>query len=614
MNRSLLALLTALALPGCTLSPFADDDDSGATDDDDTGSDDDDTGSDDDDTGSDDDDTGSDDDDTGDDDDSTPPGPVACAPGVTQLSLTSGNPQTVQMSATIDDGSGPQPATNVTWTVIDGPGTVDTNGLFTSPSDVGGLALVQAWQDGEYGICEVEMTMDAVDNQSGNSSVPGAFSGTTPTTNDSCAAELLYPLDDSAMPGSFAPPVFQWDANGNDMHQVEIASTWTTLTVYTSGDSFQPTQSQWLGLTLYDPGDWITVTLTSGDWNGSGFNGTPCTTSAPWNVEVTDGGINGTIVYWEPPFTKSVSFDATAGTSTSSNVAFAPATCHGCHTVNLANPMLMTYGNGFPGSTALVDLANPGTVLQQWGNSFFPMMDYGAPDPTGNYVVVGETAFLGGNTLKLMNAQNGSQLATITTAKNAGMPNWSPDGTKLVYIGCDGIASALEAAECDLYTQDWNPASETFSNETLIATRPSGQTLYYPSFSPDSQWVAYNKATPQSTADGTNWSNANPTAQMMLVNANGGPQIELTEANGVGDLTNSWPRWAPVSGNFGWLAVSTKRAYGHTVEDRSQLWVTAIDFTAAAAGNDPSRPPAWIPGQSTAAGNHTPTWLPRFGP
>jgi hypothetical protein len=137
--------------------------------------------------------------------------------------------------------------------------------------------------------------------------------------------------------------------------------------------------------------------------------------------------------------------------------------------------------------------------------------------------------------------------------------------------------------------------------------------VYYPSFSPDSQWVGYNRAVQGIDAEGdTISSNANPGAKVMVVAATGGTQMELFEANGVGDLTNSWPRWAPATGTTGWLAFSTKRPYGHTIDDRAQLWVTKIDFSVASTGVDPSAPPAWIPGQLTSEGNHTPTWLPRF--
>jgi len=612
-NPSLLALLAALALPlaGC-LSPFGDDDDATGADDDDVADDDDATSDDDDATGDDDDATGDDDDATGDDDDATTPaGPLSCSPGSSQLALTQGSQQTVQFSATVDLGNGPEPATGVEWSIVEGPGSIDTfSALFTSSPDVGGLTEVLAYLNGETAICTIEMTMDGEDNSTGNGAVPAGFSGATVVTDDNCAAELLYPLDDSAMPGSFAAPVIQWDAAGHNMHRLEIASSWTTISVYTTGNQYQPAPATWNGLTIYDPADIITLTLTSGTWIGSGFSGSVCTSSTSTSFEVTDGSLNGTIVYWEPPITKALSFDALGGTQ-NSNVPFQAAVCHGCHTNNLANPMLMTYGPGFPGTTALVDLGNPGTPLWSVGG-FLPLIDYGAPDPTGAFVVVGETGFTG-SSLKLLNGATGVEITALTTAKPAAMPNWSPDGSQIVYVGCDGAASALEAEECNLYTQDWNASSQSFSNETLIASHQANETLYYPTFSPDSAWVAYNKASPVLNADGEqNWSNANPTADMMLVSASGGAQLELGQANGLGDLTNSWPRWAPVAANYAWLAVSTKRPYGHTVDNRSQLWVTAIDFTAAAAGNDPSRPPAWIPGQLTTAGNHTPTWLPRF--
>jgi hypothetical protein len=40
----------------------------------------------------------------------------------------------------------------------------------------------------------------------------------------------------------------------------------------------------------------------------------------------------------------------------------------------------------------------------------------------------------------------------------------------------------------------------------------------------------------------------------VLVAAVGGAQRLLTDANGAGDLTHSWPRWAPTAGDYPWLA------------------------------------------------------------
>jgi hypothetical protein len=598
-----LSLLAALVLgTGCYGDLV------GTQDDDDAGSDDDDVAADDDDDATDDDDAADDDDDAADDDDddTIPQGPVDCAPALTEFSLVSGVTQDVQLEASVEG----EPATDVTWSVISGPGTVSASGLFTSSPIVGGEAIVQSWVNNEPGYCVVEMTMEGDQNETGDPGLPAGFDSATVLTDDACAGEILYPLADSAMPGSFAPPVIQWSTGGFSHHALELSSQWTTVTVYTTDDQYEPSFEQWHGLTINDPGDTVTLTLTSGTWNGSSFVGDVCTSTAATAVDVTDANLNGTIIYWAPPITKSISFDADS-VPVNSTVAFASAVCHGCHTVNLGNPMRMTYGPGFPGSTALIDLSNPGTILQQWGG-FFPLVDYGAPDNTGGYVVAGETGF-SGSSLQLFDANTGAELGTIPTEKSPAMPNWSPDGTKLVYVGCDGGASALGAVDCDLYTQTWDAASETFSNETLIAARTAGETLYYPTFSPDSQWIAYNRAVQGIDAEGdTISSNSNPGAKVMLVSASGGTQINLSLASGVGDLTNSWPRWAPSAGGSAWLAWSSKRAYGHTVDGRAQLWVSQIDFSAAAAGDDASKPPVWLPGQLTSEGNHTPTWLPRF--
>ena len=612
----LLILLGALSLASCYTSPAGPGDDDDASGDDDAVGDDDASGDDDavgdDDTTSGDDDAVGDDDASGD-DDTAPTGPVTCTPGLTQLDLTMGATQTVQLNATAEGASGPEPAVGVVWTVVTGPGQVSAAGLFTSSPDVGGYAEVEAWLDGATDLCVIEMQMEGDQNDSGDPGVPGGFDSVPVEQDDACAAPLLYPLDDSAMPGSFEPPVVQWDGSGFNMHRLELSSEWTSIAVYTAADSYQPGREQWEGLTLFDPGTEVTFQLTSGNWGGGTFNGPVCTSTAPVVVDVTDSSINGTIVYWAPPTTKALSFDATTGSSVDM-VDFPPATCHGCHSVNLANPMLMSYGPNMPGTTNLVNLADPSTVLQTWGNPFSPFRGLGAPGPQGLYIVISGSDLPGmGGGLYLYDASSGALLSQLQTAKSATMPNWSPDGTRLTYAGCDGSASIMGAGECSIYQQDWDASNQSFSNEVLLASNTADQTLYYPTYSPDSQWIAFNAAEHTSGADGTITSYANPTAKLMLVSASGGPVMELSSANGVGDLTNSWPRWAPVSGTYGWLAFSSKRAYGHTVSDTPQLWVTGIDLAAAAVGSgDPGRAPTWIPGQLTSEGNHTPTWLPRW--
>jgi len=533
---------------------------------------------------------------------------LMCNPGSTFLDIN-GVSQTVQMEADVHLTDGTViPAAAPRWRVLDGPGSVDASGLYTSPSDHGGIAIIEARFSGATDTCEVEIMAEAVTGPGSNGPMPGAFDASTPAVTDDCEARLIYPLDDAAIPGSFVAPEIQWTPGDGNAFRLVLTSSLTTLTVYTQNTFYTPTPGQWGGLTDWDPGVDVDIELTGGILSG-GVMTSACRTASPTEVEVTDGGVNGTIVYWAPPATKALSFDRNEQ-PIRGDVPLPGAVCHGCHTVNLARPNRMAYGPDIPGRTNLVNLGEPSVILRTFGDGLFNRRDYAAPDPTGDFVVISGTAFITSQ-MTLFNQNTGATLQEIASARAPTMPNWSPDGTMLVYSGCDAGASALGGANCSLYTQTWNPNTNRFGNEQLIASPAPNETLYYPTFSPDSQWVAYNRAEQFIDADGDlQSSNANPGAKLMMVSATGGAQRELDNANGTGDLTNSWPRWAPTIGDYAWLAYSTQRAYGTRTSGLPQLWVSAIDLSSSAA--DPSRPPVWVPGQLTTEGNHTPTWLPKL--
>jgi len=140
---------------------------------------------------------------------------------------------------------------------------------------------------------------------------------------------------------------------------------------------------------------------------------------------------------------------------------------------------------------------------------------------------------------------------------------------------------------------------------------------YYPVFSPDSRWVAYNRTFSRQT-------NFAEDAALWLVEAvEGATPIELERANWADGITNSWPRWGPVpDDDVFWLAFASNRDYGiHGYEEaavdcptgqaeceHAQIWISGIDTRIAEEGSDPSLPAYRFPQQDWLESNHAPLW------
>jgi len=303
------------------------------------------------------------------------------------------------------------------------------------------------------------------------------------------------------------------------------------------------------------------------------------------------------------------------GASSPSSFSLPGTVCVGCHTVNLSNPSMMSYADFSPTAPGrVVDLSNPSNVLVGPMESLFTTLN-----PTGTRGVSAPGTFgsiFGSRELTLLELPSTMPLATLPTSGTPVFADWSPDGTKLVYSSCGGTGTEFGADGCDLRLMD--VSGDVFTNDRMLLQQQGDENFYYPTFSPDSQWVAFNRGTNFTGVDSdgnptsSSTSNSNPTAKLYIISANGGDAIEMAAASGTGDLTNSWPRWAPVTQDYAWLAWSSKRAYGHTTQDMAQLWITAVDLNQASLGNDPSAPAVWLTGQSTGEANLIPVWVPRI--
>jgi hypothetical protein len=215
-------------------------------------------------------------------------------------------------------------------------------------------------------------------------------------------------------------------------------------------------------------------------------------------------------------------------------------------------------------------------------------------------------------------------VATATSAGQITHPDLSVDGTKLVYVrptvtNCDWAFGGGQ-----IYTRTFDRPTDTFGPEVMLVADANNN--YYPSFSPDGQWVLFNKSTNNGGAGAYN----NGSASVWVIKADGSaPAVELSKLNASINLTNSWARWAPFAQTVGsqainWITVSSKRDFGTRLDHnafpvppmsaaddlpgRPQIWMTSFMTSAATAGMDPSSPPFRLPFQNIQSNNHIAQW------
>ncbi len=561
-------------------------------------------------TGGDDDDSaspGDDDDDDGDDDD-TPadavPESMICTPASNPTTFDHGSPASVELALVVEwsDGSFSAPGSGVIWTIQDDfGGSIDSTGTYTTPMNHGGQVEIEAWYDGVYGTCTldlfIEMTVDLV----GDPALSDAAETTVPTYDDACGPAVVYPLDGAKLPRDLPSPLVQWsNPAASSTFVVTATNTYATLTVITADASWRPDEAAWFTLSGEDAGSDVSVQTAGGVWDGANLVGL-CAPTTPTGFELGFFGTQSTVFYWSPSTAGLWKIDVGSETPESWLNEANAGYCVGCHSANLANAarMTMNFGGGDGWSVVSeVGAPLPPVVPAETRRGNFMTLD-----PTGTKLV---RSYQGA--LYLDDIEANAQLAQVPTTGYATHPDWSPDGTKLAYSSCGSADADWVAFNCSIATIDILPDGSFGASVVVV---PAGEnTYYYPSWSPDSQWLAFNQA-PASGAN--NDSNDNPLGQVGIVPGAGGAPRLLSLASGGPGLSNSWPRWGPVEGDIGWIAFSSRRSYGNVVSGTAQIWMAAVDLDNVFAV-DPSWAPMWLPGQAISSGNHTPIWVPRYTP
>lgn len=510
--------------------------------------------------------------------------------------------QVFTVTATFANGHVEEGFDQVAWSLTNtSAGELDETGMFAASTTNGGRTYVVAAADGLEALADVTVIYtDTLFGEGAPGDAADAFAG---AATPDAALSFAYPTEGVAVPRNLPRMDFHVaDPTGAGLYRWVFDSSTTQVEVYTTAAELSAEGDLWRTITATNAGADVTVSITAAsvDLSGGVVGAvTALREGQPLTMRVNRLDATGSIYF----FVTTESGIAKAGVADpdwaywfsnfNGNTA---GNCVGCHVVS-ADGDRMSYsfigavaGNRF-GLAALADGEPEPVVAHDNGadDGYFT-----AIDPAGELVAV---AFNG--TIDVHDAADGALVGTIAYDEALTMPDWAPDGSALVAV------AGLDMATDNVFHDSWIVAfphlgDGRFGAPEVLVEPELGTWFYYPAYSPDGRWVAYNRS-----RQGSYFSSD---ASLWLMPAEGGEAIELAALNGT-DGNASWPRWGPIpDDDVLWLAFSSDRDFGVYDTPHPQVWIGAIDGTLAEQGLDPSAPAFRMPQQDLEKGNHAPWW------
>lgn len=439
---------------------------------------------------------------------------------------------------------------------------------------------------------------------------------------------VMYPLEGAVMPASVGAPDAQWEGPNaaGALYRVRItAGTFATVdTILAAGPGFkldnQVSAADWRMLVKSAGAG--TIRFDIAHWNQA----SSATGGAPRTVRMITADVTGAIYYWNLGQGQMERIDANGRAPAIPNPPMRSdgSRCVACHTVSKDGRYLSgsLWGGGLEGgvfdmSDPRIQTGNPAPTVAPVveGSSYTQLFSTFNQDATRLMINQG----LG--SLRVIDPRTGAAVATAGTplpTANASHPAWSPDGTSVAFvnnitIGGGPVGWAIDYDRGDLQIIS-SSAGDTFGAPANLVAAASVPAQFaapsWPTFSPDSQWIAYGAGTNSRGASG-----ATPyPGALFLVNKAGGARVRLDTACG-GALLCYLPNFSPYDvGGYYWLIFYSFRDYGNALAGtkgavRRQMWITAIDKSKLALGSvDASSVPYWVPEQDVMTNNMSAFW------
>ncbi|HEY1694930.1 MAG TPA: hypothetical protein VGG39_22325 [Polyangiaceae bacterium] len=493
-------------------------------------------------------------------------------------------------------------------------GHIDATGTFTAKGNLGGAVAVTAAYGSLTATAPLSVSLLYVENPAHlSTAVQSSLQGaTTPDPT----VKWAYPYDGTTFPRGINESTLMWIGGAvTDDYYVHVKSPTFEL------QSFATAPIQQWDFTTSGWAQFLDSTSGTAEIQVARWDGTQATTIVDEHVSVANGSIRGTVYYAAYYLNGATEIGKVLrikpGATSYDDFLDAGTTCTSCHTVSAnGSTMVLNWGNWPPETSQTWDLqsGNAQPVFSGFvnGNADAGASEWAVAALSANGAALIENFAplrgpIGAQTGAL-DPFDGGVLAGSGITQPMWMPAFSPDDRLIAYV---------EPTTSDLRAMDWDPASQSASNDRLVvasASNSAAPQIQYPTISPDHMWIVYQRGPALGSlgvpGDLYVASVTNPGAEIQLA-ALDGASYPFAAGSRDRDLDYE-PTFAPVAaGGYFWLAFHSRRTYGTKVTGPpylqpgagvKQLWVAAFD-QAPAAGVDPSHPAFYLGGQSTSALN-----------